>query len=72
MMHDKLIPKKSVAAGRAISSSRVLIVCLLEQFPMFNLKRHCTSTPFAVHQNKAKPLALHHNSLAFGVLLFNW
>lgn len=45
MMHDKLIPKKAAAAGCAIPSSIVLVACLLEQFPIFNIKRHCTLTP---------------------------
>lgn len=70
MMHDKLIPKKAVAAGCAIPFSIILIARLLEHFPMFNMKRHCTPTPFAVCQTMANPLALHHKSVASGAFTF--
>lgn len=69
-MHDKLIPKKAVAAGCAILSLIILIACLLKQFPMLNIKRHCTPTPFAVHQTMANPLALHHKSMASQAFTF--
>ena len=70
MMHDKLISKKAVAAGCVIPSSIVLIARLLERFPKFSLKRHCTPTPFGVHQTMANPLALHHKSAASGAFIF--
>lgn len=60
MMHDKLIPKKAVAAGSATPSSTVLIAHLLEQFSVFSVKRHCSLNPFAVRQTMANPLALYH------------
>lgn len=69
-MNDKVILKKAVAAGYAIPSSIVLIAHLLEQFPMLNIKRHYSTTPFAVHQTMANPLALHHKSMASRAFTF--